>query len=70
MALFMKSNRTIFAGAQPSFLRVSTADVPFTTCARNLGFMISGNMTLDKHILIVSSSAYVESEASALSAST
>ena len=28
-------------------VRVGTADIPFTTYARKLGFLISGNMTLD-----------------------
>ena len=42
-ALLMKSDRTIFfsSDAQPIPLRVGTADIPFPTCARNLGFMIS-----------------------------
>lgn len=33
-------------------IRVGTADIPFTTCSRNIGFgfMISDSMTLDKHI--------------------
>ena len=37
-ALLMKSNRTIFHYTQPTSLRADTADVPFTTCAGNLGF--------------------------------
>ena len=48
-ALLMKSNRTILLDAQPTSLLVGTADVPLTTCARNLGFIISDKMTLDKH---------------------
>ena len=47
-------------GAQPSSPRVGTADIPFTTCARNLGFMISNNVTLHKLISTVCRSAYVE----------
>ena len=43
--------------AQPTSLRV---DIPFTPCARRLGFLISDNMTLDKHIWTVCCSAYVK----------
>ena len=42
------------------YFRVSAADIPFTTCARNLGFMISDTMTLDKHISTVCRSAYLK----------
>ena len=56
-ALLMKSNRTIFPGAEPTSLRVGTANIPFTTCARNLGFMISDNVSLDKYILNICRSA-------------
>ena len=42
------------------YFRVSTADIPFTTCACNLGFMISDTMTLDKHISTVCRSAYLK----------
>ena len=53
-AVLMKSNRDIFPpGAQPTSPRVGTADIPFMTRARKLGFMISDNTTLDKHILTV-----------------
>ena len=44
-ALLKKSNRTIFPDDQPTSLRVGTADIPFTTCARSIGFMTSHNMT-------------------------
>ena len=58
-AVRVKSNRTIPPNAQPTSLRVGSADSPFTTCARNLGFKISDNMSLDKHILNVCRSAYL-----------
>ena len=58
--LFMKLTRTIFPDAQPTSLRVGAADIPFTTYVRNLGFMISDNTALDKHISTVCRSAYVE----------
>ena len=53
-------NRTTFPNAQPTSLRVGSTDIPFTTSVRNLGFMISDNMFLDKHISNVCRSAYVE----------
>ena len=58
--LVMKLTRTIFPDAQPTSLRVGTADIPFTTYVRELGFMISDNTALDKHISTVCRSAYVE----------
>ena len=59
-ALLTESNRTIFVDIHPTSLRVDTADIPFTTCTRNLGFKISNNFTLDKHISRVCRSACVE----------
>ena len=59
-AFLMISNRTILPDAQPTSLRVGTADISFPTCARNLGFIISDNMTLHMHISTVCGSAYVE----------
>ena len=59
-AVLIKSSRTTFPNAQPTSLRVGSADILFTTCARNLGFTISNNMSLDKHISNVCRSAYVE----------
>ena len=34
--LLIKSSKTIFPDAQPTSLRVGTADIPFTACIRNL----------------------------------
>ena len=59
-AVLIKSNRTSFPSAQPTSLPVGSADSPFTTCARNLGFMISDIMCLDKHTSKVCRSAYVK----------
>ena len=59
-ALLIKSNRTTFSDAQPTSLRVGSADSPFTTCARYLGFMISDNLSFDKHILNICHSAHTE----------
>ena len=59
-APLIKTNITTLPNAQPTSLRVGSADSPFTTCARNLGFMISDNMSLHLHISNVCLSAYVE----------
>ena len=40
-APLIKTNITTLPNAQPTSLRVGSADSPFTTCTRNLGFMIS-----------------------------
>ena len=58
-AVLVKSNRTHFPDAQPTSCLVDTADVPFTTRARNIAFVVSDNMTVDKHISAVRPSAYV-----------
>ena len=49
-AFLIKSDRTSFPNTQPTSLRVGSANIPLTTCAGNLGFMISDNISLDKHI--------------------
>jgi len=59
-AFHIKSNRTTFTGAQSAALRVGTADILFTICARNLSFMIPDNLTLDKPMSNVCRSLYVE----------
>ena len=57
-ARIMQSVKTIFVMLSP--LHVGSADIPFMACACNLGFMISDNMTLDKHMSNVCCSAYVK----------
>ena len=59
-AFHIKSNRTTFPDAQSATLRVGTADILFTICARNLGFMIPDNLTLEKPMSNVCRSVYVE----------
>ena len=58
-ALLMKSNESLSLHTQPTSLRGSIAEIPFTTHVRNLGFIISG-MSLDKYISGVCCPAYVE----------
>ena len=52
--------QNLFPNAQPTSLRVGCADSPFTSCACNLGFVISDDMSLDKYISNGCRSAYVE----------
>ena len=56
----IKSNRTTFPNAQPTSLRIGSAGCPFTTSARNFGFMTSNNMSFDKHISNVCRCVYAE----------
>ena len=56
----MESDRTIFSDVLPFSPHVGSADIPFTTLACILGCMISHDTILDKHILTVCCSAYME----------
>ena len=49
-AFLIKSDRTTFPNTQPTSLRLDSADSPFTTCARNLGFVISDNVSRQAHL--------------------
>ena len=51
---------SFFLDTQPTSLRGHIAEIPFTNCVRNLGFMISDDMSLDNHISSVCCPAYVE----------
>ena len=51
---------SLFPDAEPTSLRVGTADITFTTCTRKLGFMISDNLSLDGHASTVCYSACVK----------
>ena len=50
----------MFLDVHPISLHAGIADIPYTTCACNFGFvtMISDNMTVDEHISNVYDSAY------------
>ena len=49
-AVLIKSNRSTFPNAQLTLLRVGSANIPFTTCARKFGPMILDNMAFDNCI--------------------
>jgi hypothetical protein len=57
--LCMKKSTT-FPTSQPTSVQVANTDISFSSSARNLGFTISPNMTLDKHISNICRSAYFE----------
>ena len=49
-ALLIKLNRTTLPNTQPISLHVGSADIPFTTCARILDFMMSDYLSLETAI--------------------
>ncbi|KAK7115244.1 hypothetical protein V1264_001155 [Littorina saxatilis] len=51
---------TKFPNSQPSSVQVGNTDISFSSSARNLGFTISSDMTLNKHISNICRSAYFE----------
>jgi hypothetical protein len=59
-ALLLKKKSAKSANDQPVSIKVGTTDITFTSSARNLGFMISSDMSLDKHIANLCRSAYFE----------
>ena len=58
--LLLKSKSTSLPDPEPKSIQVGSCDVQFAASARNLGFTLSSDMTLDKHISNVCRSAYIE----------
>ena len=58
--LLIKNPNTSLPDPQPTSIRIGSSDIPFASSARNLGYTISDDMTLDKHIFNVCRSAYCE----------
>jgi len=56
--LFRKRSARLTDG--PTSIRVGDTDICFSSSARNLGFTITSDMTLDKHISNICRSAYFE----------
>ena len=54
------AKRSAGVADSPTSIRVGDADVHFSSSARNLGFIITSDMTLDKHISNTCRSAYYE----------
>ena len=59
-ALLFSKKSAIISPSLPVSLHVETVNIPFAQSARNLGFMITSDMSLDKHISIIYRSAYYE----------
>ncbi|KAK7096607.1 hypothetical protein V1264_005883 [Littorina saxatilis] len=59
-ALLCMKKSTKFPNSQPSSVQVGNTDISFSSSARNLGFTISSDMTLNKHISNICRSAYFE----------
>jgi hypothetical protein len=59
-ALLIKKKNASLTCAIPTSIQVGAAHISFSSCARNLGFAISDDMSLDKHIATVCRSAYFE----------
>jgi hypothetical protein len=59
-ALLLRKKTANYPGVLPSSIQVCSADISFSHHARNLGFTISFDMSLDKHIANICRSAYFE----------
>ena len=59
-ALLCMRKSTKFPFSQPSSVQVGNTDISFSSSARNLGYTISSDMSLNKHISNICRSAYFE----------
>lgn len=59
-SLLIKSSRALCTVPLPAALKVGDCDVTFSAYARNLGFTVSDDMSLDKHVTNVCRSAFLE----------
>ena len=56
--LLIHTNRSFSSNTKPSSILVENADISFSDSARNLGFILSSDMSLDQHITHICRSAY------------
>ena len=56
--LLIHTNRSFSSNTKPSSILVGNADITFSDSARNLGFILSSDMSLDQHITHICHSAY------------
>ena len=56
--LLIQTKNSFKSCESPSILHVGNEDIPFSESARNLGYIISYNMSLDKHVMSVCRPAY------------
>jgi len=56
--VFIHNHKSSYVSTFPTSLQVGNSDIQFTPSARNLGYILSNNMSLDKHISHICRSAY------------
>ena len=56
--LLIHTNRSFSSNTKPSSILVGNSDITFSDSARNLGFILSSDMSLDQHITHICRSAY------------
>ena len=59
--LLIQTKNSLKSFESPSIPHVGNEDIPFSASARNLGYIISDNMSLDTHVMSVCRSAYCAS---------
>ena len=57
-ALLIQTNTSFKLIDEPELITIGSSNIPFSTNARNLGFILSNNMSVDVHINNVCRSAY------------
>ena len=57
-ALLIHNQKTALSSSFPSSVHVGTSDIQFSPSARNLGYILSSDLSIDKHILHTCRSAY------------
>jgi hypothetical protein len=57
-ALLIHNHKSSYASTFPTSIQVGNSDIQLTPSARNLGYILSNNMSLDKHISHICRSAY------------
>ena len=57
-ALLIHTSRSFTTSPQPSSIQVCSSDITFASSARNLGFILSDDLTVDAHISQICKSAY------------
>ena len=58
-ALLFHTKSSFSSNQKPSSILVGNSDISFSSSARNLGYMISNDMTLDNHITHICRTAYI-----------
>ena len=59
-SILVKSDRIMLPDSAPTSIRIGNPGILFASHARNLGFTISSNTTMDKHVTNICRSTYAE----------